>query len=108
MEKIKKSGEISENNIDLHPVDSRLHWENCWQDPNHHTCAITEIIRLQNEQKLLSNQIIQLANDVNRFSDAGGKLAEAASRVINNFDGIHRLALAVADWMTAVANEGGR
>lgn len=39
---------------------------------------------------------------------AGCNLAEAAVRVCNTYDGVHRLALAVATWMTAIGNEGGR
>lgn len=39
---------------------------------------------------------------------AGCKLAEAALRVAREYDGVHRLMLAVSEWATAVANEGGR
>lgn len=39
---------------------------------------------------------------------AGCKLSEAALRVIRESDGIHRLALAVAEWAQAIADEGER
>lgn len=43
-----------------------------------------------------------------RMREAGNNLAIAALRVVNDYDGCHRLALAVADWSKAVADEGGR
>jgi hypothetical protein len=39
---------------------------------------------------------------------AGCKLAEAALHVAREYDGVHRLMLAVAEWAKAVADEGGR
>ena len=39
---------------------------------------------------------------------AGCKLAEAALRVAREYDGVHRLMLAVSEWSKAVADEGGR
>lgn len=39
---------------------------------------------------------------------AGMDLAIAAMRVIRDYDGIHRLSLAVAEWNKAVAGEGRR
>lgn len=49
-----------------------------------------------------------LAADNQRMRRAGCKLAEAAIRVIDTYDGVHRLALAVSEWCNAVAAEGGR
>lgn len=46
--------------------------------------------------------------DCARMRKAGGKMAEAALYVVHEYDGTHRLALAVADWSKAVANEGYR
>ena len=43
-----------------------------------------------------------------RMRKAGTALAEAALRVIREYDGTHRLALAVADWSKAIADEGDR
>jgi hypothetical protein len=40
--------------------------------------------------------------------EAGCNLAEAAIRVIRDYDGTHRLSIAVAKWMAAISNEGGR
>jgi hypothetical protein len=52
--------------------------------------------------------IDMLMSDNKRMRDAGCDLAEAAMRVINDYDGVHRLAKAVARWADAVADEGGR
>lgn len=49
-----------------------------------------------------------LLADNRRLREAGCKLAEAALRMIREYDGTHRLALAVAEWAKAVADEGGR
>lgn len=49
-----------------------------------------------------------LSADNIRMRESGCKLAAAAMLVVGEYDGLHRLALAVADWGTAVANEGGR
>lgn len=46
--------------------------------------------------------------DNKRMRAAGTKLAEAALQVCREYDGTHRLALAVAEWATAIAGEGGR
>jgi len=39
---------------------------------------------------------------------AGCKMAEAALRVVREYDGLHRLMLAVSEWSKAIADEGGR
>lgn len=49
-----------------------------------------------------------LAEENGKLRKAGCKLAEAAIRVASEYDGAHRLMLAVAEWSMAVANEGGR
>ena len=49
-----------------------------------------------------------LSDDNRRMRAAGTVLAEAALYTVREFDGLHRLSLAVAGWATAVANEGGR
>lgn len=49
-----------------------------------------------------------LLRDHKRMRAAGCNLAEAAIHVIREYDGLHRLSLAVAEWSTAVANEGDR
>lgn len=49
-----------------------------------------------------------LEADNKRMKGAGNNLAIAAMRVIRDYDGLHRLSLAVAEWNKAVANEGGR
>jgi len=40
-----------------------------------------------------------------RFRKAGNKLAEAANRVISEWDGHHRLCIAVSEWYEEIANE---
>lgn len=49
-----------------------------------------------------------LVADNTALLQAGGKLAEAAAFVIREKDGLHRLALALAEWYTTIASEGGR
>ncbi len=49
-----------------------------------------------------------LSQDNMRMREAGTDLAIAALRVIRDHDGLHRLALAVAEWSKTVADEGGR
>ena len=49
-----------------------------------------------------------LAAENRELRIAGCKLAEAALRVAREYDGVHRLMLAVSEWAAAVANEGGR
>ena len=47
-------------------------------------------------------------DDQAALREAGLLLAEAASHVIREYDGIHRLSLAVAAWYKTVADLGGR
>ena len=50
----------------------------------------------------------QLSADYQALKDAGNAMAAASFRVATEYDGCHRLMLAVSDWAIAVANEGGR
>jgi hypothetical protein len=56
-------------------------------------------------EKSLEEMLIE---DNQRMRKAGNLLAEASLRVIREYDGLHRLSLAVAKWCEAVAIEGGR
>jgi hypothetical protein len=49
-----------------------------------------------------------LSRDNDKLRKAGCDLAEAACVVIRDYDGTHRLSLAVAEWFRAVADEGLR
>jgi hypothetical protein len=49
-----------------------------------------------------------IARDLNAYRKAGCRLAEAAMFVIREYDGLHRLSLAVAEWAKTVGDEGGR
>ena len=49
-----------------------------------------------------------LAEENSQLRRAGNDLAIAALHVIRDYDGIHRLSLAVSEWAKAIANEGGR
>lgn len=49
-----------------------------------------------------------LTKDNDAMREAGLKLAEAALHVIREYDGIHRLSLAVGEWTKVIAAEGGR
>ena len=52
--------------------------------------------------------IKMLSEDNSRMRKAGSNLAIAALRVVRDYDGLHRLSLAIAEWSQAIANEGGR
>lgn len=49
-----------------------------------------------------------LTRDLSRMRAAGCSLAAAAVHVIGEYDGLHRLSLAVAEWASVIAGEGGR
>jgi hypothetical protein len=52
--------------------------------------------------------IAMLQRDHARMRPAGCRLAAAAMHVVAEYDGLHRLSLAVVDWAQAVADEGDR
>lgn len=52
--------------------------------------------------------IEQLSKENTQLRKAGGLLAQRAMYTVTEYDGLHRLSLAVANWATAVANEGER
>ncbi|MFY9292803.1 MAG: hypothetical protein WAP03_19230 [Methylorubrum rhodinum] len=52
--------------------------------------------------------VAMLAADNRAMRAAGTQLAEAALRVIREYDGCHRLSLAVAEWSKTLGDEGGR
>jgi hypothetical protein len=52
--------------------------------------------------------IEMLARDNARMREAGCNLAEAAARVVRDYDGLHRLSIAISAWFTAIASEGDR
>ena len=54
------------------------------------------------------DMIDHLAKDNKALKEAGARLSEAAFRVATEYDGVHRLMLAVSGWAKAIANEGGR
>jgi hypothetical protein len=56
----------------------------------------------------IDKMISMLSKDYLRLKKAGCKLAMAALRVNREYDGMHRLSLAVADFMQAIADEGDR
>jgi hypothetical protein len=49
-----------------------------------------------------------LARENGELRRAGCKLAEAALHVAREYDGVHRLMLAVSEWAKVLADEGGR
>lgn len=61
--------------------------------------------RVMQAEKKLEEMLIK---DNHRIRKAGNLLAEASLRVIGEYDGLHRLAMAVSDWCRAIASEGGR
>ena len=50
----------------------------------------------------------ELVAENRKLRSAGCNLAEAAIRVAQEYDGVHRLMLTVSEWAKTVADEGGR
>ena len=63
---------------------------------------------LEEQLKAQQDLIEQLTNDKANLKIAGNNLAHAAARVISDYDGLHRLSLSLAEWYTAIANDGNR
>ncbi len=61
---------------------------------------------MDNSEEL--KMIKQLSQENKALRKAGGFLAERAMYTVTEFDGLHRLSLAIANWATVVANEGNR
>lgn len=59
---------------------------------------------MEKEKEIL--EFIQ--RDNTKMREAGCELAIASMKVIKDYDGIHRLSLAVKDWCEVLANEGNR
>ena len=49
-----------------------------------------------------------ITRDNAKMREAGCNLAEAAGRVVRDYDGLHRLSIAISAWYSAVAGEGDR
>lgn len=52
--------------------------------------------------------IEMITEDANAMRKAGNELAIASIRVAKDYDGIHRLMLAVSKWCAVIADEGKR
>jgi hypothetical protein len=50
----------------------------------------------------------RFVDEINRLKVAGNALAEAAHRVQNDYDGVHRLRVALVGWYQALADEWDR
>ncbi len=61
---------------------------------------------MNNECEL--KMIEQLSKENKALKRAGGYLAQRAMYTVTNYDGLHRLSLAIANWANALANEGER
>jgi len=51
---------------------------------------------------------VAFSEELNKIIEAGNKLAEAAHKVQSDYDGIHRLRLALSEWYKVRANEFDR
>lgn len=69
---------------------------------------LTEMLERAAINEAQPGLVRMLIADNARMRAAGTALAEAGLRVIREYDGTHRLSLAVAEWAKAIANEGGR
>lgn len=58
--------------------------------------------------KIELQMIEQLSIENDALRKAGCKLAQRALYTISNYDGLHRLSLAVSHWANVLANENGR
>jgi hypothetical protein len=56
----------------------------------------------------LDDQLRVLSDENRRLREAGAQMAVAALRVATEYDGVHRLMLAVSVWAKAMADEHGR
>ena len=61
---------------------------------------------MNNECEL--KMIEQLSKENAELKKAGGFLAQRAMYTVTEFDGLHRLSLAIAKWATVIENENGR
>lgn len=58
---------------------------------------------------ILNDQMVEMLKKDNEvLKKAGSELAIAALRVATEYDGVHRLMLAVSAWSKALADEGNR
>ena len=53
-------------------------------------------------------QVEMLVRNARKMREAGGALRSPRSGLIPEYDGLHRLSLAVAEWQKVIASEGGR
>jgi len=61
------------------------------------------------EDEALQRDLAEMLNkDNQKMRKAGNRLAIAATRVIDTYDGIHRLSLELREWFTVIAEEGNR
>jgi len=60
-------------------------------------------------KKNIDKQMIEmLERDNRKLREAGFNLAKSAINVVEDYDGLHRLSRAVADWFLAISNQGDR
>ena len=63
---------------------------------------------LQQQSQFLADQVEMLEKENQRLRKSGNILALSAIRVVLNYDGVHRLSLAIAHWFETKAGEHGR
>ena len=73
---------------------------------SHAVCA--ECAPVESQRASQQDLIKMLCEENERLRKAGARLAEAAIYVGANYDGLHRLSLAVSEWAKAMADEHGR
>lgn len=71
---------------------------------------LTEVKAKINAEAVVMQQatVETMADELRNVIDAGNSLAEAAHFLQANFDGIHRLRLALSNWYKVRADEFGR
>lgn len=69
---------------------------------------LEEELARQREEMVVKDLEKMLIEDNKRLRKSGCELAESAIYTVKEYDGLHRLSLAVSNWAKAVADEGGR
>ena len=60
------------------------------------------------EEEITALQVGKLSDELKNIIEAGNRLAAAEHKVQCEYDGVHRLRLALSDWYKVRANEFGR
>ena len=77
-------------------------------DPPIEAGEIKMLIDYIDQLKEKNERLGKVLDDATSMRHYGNELAIAAQYVVKEYDGTHRLALAISEWNKVIANEGGR